>query len=226
MAEIIDLDSSLFLYLNGLHCSFFDTFMSMFSGRYIWIAMYASLLYVMLRKFDGRQFLTLAMAVGLTIVLADQICATVLRPVFERLRPSNLENPLSEFTHIVNGYRGGAYGFPSCHAANSFALAVFTALMFRKRSFTLFIFTWAIMNSYSRIYLGVHYPGDLLVGAVIGSVCAGLCYLAANRICKFSGHTLRPYDRLPLSKPILIVYITAGVTLIYITVSSVLSVIS
>lgn len=87
--------------------------------------------------------------------------------------PSNPENPLSEMVHIVGGYRGGSYGFPSCHAANSFALASFLTLLFANRKLSLFIFAWAVLNSYSRVYLGVHYPGDLLVGAIIGTA-AGL----------------------------------------------------
>ena len=87
--------------------------------------------------------------------------------------PSNPENPLSEMVHIVGGYRGGSYGFPSCHAANSFALASFLILLFANRKLSLFIFAWAVLNSYSRVYLGVHYPGDLLVGAIIGTA-AGL----------------------------------------------------
>ena len=100
-------------------------------------------------------------------------CATLIRPEVCRLRPSNPENPLSEMVHIVGGYRGGSYGFPSCHAANSFALASFLTLLFANRKLSLFIFAWAVLNSYSRVYLGVHYPGDLLVGAIIGTA-AGL----------------------------------------------------
>lgn len=101
------------------------------------------------------------------------VCATLIRPEVCRLRPSNPENPLSEMVHIVGGYRGGSYGFPSCHAANSFALASFLILLFANRKLSLFIFAWAVLNSYSRVYLGVHYPGDLLVGAIIGTA-AGL----------------------------------------------------
>lgn len=87
--------------------------------------------------------------------------------------PLQSRNPLSEMVHIVWGYRGGSYGFPSCHAANSFALASFLILLFANRKLSLFIFAWAVLNSYSRVYLGVHHPGDLLVGAIIGTA-AGL----------------------------------------------------
>lgn len=100
--------------------------------------------------------------------LADQVCSSLIRPVVARLRPANLENPIVDMVYIVNGYRGGSYGFPSCHAANSFGLALYVVFTFRKRWLSLFIIAWAVLNCYTRIYLGVHYPGDLLVGGIIG----------------------------------------------------------
>lgn len=109
-------------------------------------------------------------------------CATLIRPEVCRLRPSNPENPLSEMVHIVGGYRGGSYGFPSCHAANSFALASFLTLLFANRKLSLFIFAWAVLNSYSRVYLGVHYPGDLLVGAIIGTAVGLAMAFAAGYV--------------------------------------------
>lgn len=116
---------------------------------------------------------------------ADQVGATVIRPVVCRLRPANLENPISEFVQIVNGYRGGRYGFPSCHAANTFGLAFFLFYLFRNRALNWFIMLWAVVTCYSRSYLGVHYPGDLLVGAFVGFVGASLCYWLFSRLCKY-----------------------------------------
>lgn len=133
---LAQLDANIFLFFNGYHNGYFDNFMSMFSGRFIWIPMYAGLLYMMLRRYQPVKVIVMLVGIALSITLADQICATFIRPIFERLRPSNLQNPLSEFTHIVNNYRGGAYGFPSCHAANSFALAAFAACMIARRPFT------------------------------------------------------------------------------------------
>lgn len=176
MTEAIqNIDTSVFLFFNSFHSGFFDNFMSLYSGRFIWIPTYAALLIVMLRRYSWPKVICLLVGIALSITLADQICATLIRPIFERLRPSNPDNPLSTLTHIVNGYRGGAYGFPSCHAANSFALAVFAATMLRQRSFTIFVITWAVINCYSRVYLGVHYPGDLIVGALIGSIVGFMC---------------------------------------------------
>ena len=180
------IDTQVFLALNGLHAPYFDVFMKLFTGKWIWVPMYAAVLFAVVRNYRWRQTLavlvcnyrwrqTLAVlvCVALAITIADQVCATLIRPEVCRLRPSNPANPLSEMVHIVGGYRGGSYGFPSCHAANSFALASFLILLFANRKLSLFIFAWAVLNSYSRVYLGVHYPGDLLVGAIIGTA-AGL----------------------------------------------------
>lgn len=228
MTEAIqNLDASIFLFFNSAHCSFFDSFMSLYSGRFIWIPTYAALLFVMLRRYPLAKVLCLLVGIALSITLADQLCASVIRPVFERLRPSNLANPLSEFTHIVNGYRGGSYGFPSCHAANSFALAVFAASMLRQRSFTVFIIIWAVINCYSRIYLGVHYPGDLLVGAIIGSAIGYLCCRAALAVYshyfasgRFGGD--KPVITLATpSRKLNLMEIVAIITLIYIIIASI-----
>ncbi len=183
---INDIDTQAFLALNSLHAPYFDWFMSLFSGKWIWIPMYAAILFAIVRNYRWKQVAVMVVFVALAIVAADQVCASVIRPVICRLRPANLSNPLSQMVHIVDGYRGGAYGFPSCHAANSFALAVFVAIIFRNKRLSLAIFGWAVINSYSRIYLGVHYPGDLIVGAAVGAVCgavtAAVALFTANRI--------------------------------------------
>lgn len=174
------IDTQVFLALNGLHAPYFDAFMKLFTGKWIWVPMYAAVLFAVVRNYRWRQTLAVLVCVALAITIADQVCATLIRPEVCRLRPSNPENPLSEMVHIVGGYRGGSYGFPSCHAANSFALASFLTLLFANRKLSLFIFAWAVLNSYSRVYLGVHYPGDLLVGAIIGTVSGyGFC----RRLC-------------------------------------------
>ena len=171
------IDSQVFLALNGLHAPYFDAFMKLFTGKWIWVPMYAAVLFAVVRNYRWRQTLAVLVCVALAITIADQVCATLIRPEVCRLRPSNPENPLSEMVHIVGGYRGGSYGFPSCHAANSFALASFLTLLFANRKLSLFIFAWAVLNSYSRVYLGVHYPGDLLVGAIIGTAAVWLWLL-------------------------------------------------
>lgn len=218
------IDSDVLLFFNSCHSVFFDNFFFLFSGKFIWIPMYVAILMAFIRRFNVRQLVFLLLGLALAITLADQLCASVIRPIFERLRPANLENPLSQFVHIVNGYRGGRYGFPSCHASNSFALAMFTALAFRRRSYTLFIFAWAIINCYSRIYLGVHYPGDILTGAVIGCLLAWGCYLLACFLTNYSFKQITPNGDFKLYKQITVYNITqliAILTIIFIILSSI-----
>lgn len=181
MEFLLNLDQSLYLFFNGFHTPLLDSFMMLFTGRFIWIPLYVALAMLLWHAFGTRRAVFFLMMAGVAILLTDQTCASLIRPLVQRLRPSNPENPLSELAIIVNGYRGGMYGFPSCHAANSFALAVFIAMLLPRWRIVLFITLWAAANSYSRLYLGVHYPGDLLVGAIIGSAFGFLCAKIAKR---------------------------------------------
>ena len=108
--------------------------------------------------------------------LADQISVKVFKEGFERLRPSH--NPeIKDLIHTVKGYRGGQFGFVSSHAANTFAMAFFTSKLFRNRYYSWFIFIWAAVVSYSRIYLGVHYPLDIIGGALLGMLLGYLVFI-------------------------------------------------
>lgn len=179
-----DIDARLLLIVNGAHSPFFDSVMWCISGRWIWVPFYAVLAYLLFRRMSWKRASICLVTIGLIILAADQTCATLIRPEIGRLRPANLNNPLSSFVHVVNGYRGGRYGFPSCHAANIFALAVFMSLVIRHKWFTVMIFSWAFVVSYSRMYLGVHYFGDLFCGATIGSLFAVLFYYLQNYLFK------------------------------------------
>lgn len=179
-----DIDARLLLIVNGAHSPFFDSVMWCISGRWIWVPFYAVLAYLLFRRMSWKRASICLVTIGLIILAADQTCATLIRPEIGRLRPANLNNPLSSFVHVVNGYRGGRYGFPSCHAANTFALAVFMSLVIRHKWFTVIMFSWAFVVSYSRMYLGVHYFGDLFCGATIGSLFAVLFYYLQNYLFK------------------------------------------
>jgi undecaprenyl-diphosphatase len=179
-----DIDARLLLIVNGAHSPFFDSVMWCISGRWIWIPFYVVLAYLLFRRMSWKRASICLVTIGLIILAADQTCATLIRPEIGRLRPANLNNPLSSFVHVVNGYRGGRYGFPSCHAANTFALAVFMSLVIRHKWFTVMMFSWAFVVSYSRMYLGVHYFGDLFCGATIGSLFAVLFYYLQNYLFK------------------------------------------
>ena len=160
------IDTSLFLFLNGIHSPFWDIIMWHISGKLEWIPLYVFFLFLIIRKYKMKAVWVL-LAIVLVITLADQISVKLFKEQFERLRPCH--NPeIQHLVHRVNNKCGGKYGFVSSHASNSFALAMFLSLLFRKRLFVGLIFFWATVVSYSRIYLGVHYPGDILGGAILG----------------------------------------------------------
>ena len=182
MDFIISLDKELLLYLNGLHSAFFDNFMFNYSKVWVWIAFYVSILFLLVKNY-GKQSVWMILALILCVTIADQIASGILKEAVGRLRPSR--NPDFEgLVHLVNNYTGGRYGFASSHAANSFALAVLSALFLRNKYFTSLVIVWAVINCYSRIYLGVHYPLDILAGAFIGTAASFLLYFIHGKIFK------------------------------------------
>ena len=178
------MDEEILLWVNSHYTDFLDAFMPVMTHRFAWIPMYLALAYAIIRTLGWKKGGLFIAAVALTTVLSDQIGASVIRPWVARMRPSNPENPLSEMVRIVGGYRGGAYGMPSCHAANTVGLLTIFLLRFRSRVFGGVLALWVLMQMYSRMYLGVHYPTDLLVGGVLGVACAFcsfIIYMYANK---------------------------------------------
>ena len=164
--QLLKLDTNLFLWFNSHHSPFWDDVMWLISGRIEWLPLYLVLITCIIYRFRWKS-IPILIAVILTIALADQLAVKAFKEVFERLRPTH--NPeIQHLVHIVNDYRGGSYGFVSNHAANSFSLAMFISLLFKNHYITIGMFFWAFLVSYSRIYLGVHYPGDILGGIALG----------------------------------------------------------
>ena len=169
MIEFLDhIDRHLFLLLNGLHSPFWDKVMWFASGKVQWLPLYLILAGWLIYRFRWRAVLVFIFT-ALLITASDQVSVKLFKEVFQRLRPCRDEE-IMKVVHLVRGYCGGMYGFVSNHAANTFALASFTALLFRRRAYTVFIYAWALFVSYSRIYMGVHYPGDVIAGAVLGDM--------------------------------------------------------
>lgn len=125
LTPLTELDTDALLAVNGWKHVWADQFMYAYSGKWVWVPFYASILYVLFKNYNWKYVIGCLFAIGLTIAFADQIGASVIRPLVERLRPSNPANPISHMVEVVNGYRGGRYGFPSCHAANTAGLAFF-----------------------------------------------------------------------------------------------------
>jgi undecaprenyl-diphosphatase len=140
-----------------------------------WIPLGIVLLYVLMRMKNWKNALLVILCVGIAITLADQMASGIFKPLVARLRPSH--NPeLQGVIDLVGDYRGGRYGFFSSHAANTCAVAVFLSLLFRKRVFTVAICSWAMLNSWTRLYLGVHYVGDIMVGLIWGAFVGGMVF--------------------------------------------------
>ena len=172
---LIDIDTEALLAINGFHDVFQDALWWMVSAKWSSLLILVALLWVLLHQNRRHALLVLAMLV-LAFVLADQVSSGIIKQLVERLRPSH-DPSLGDAVHIVNGYRGGMYGFVSSHAANSFAIITFMALLFRNRALTIGLTVWALMQCYSRMYLGVHYPGDILGGMVVGLLTGWLAWM-------------------------------------------------
>jgi len=167
LEKLLTFDRSLFLTLNGLHAAWLDPVMYWTSKSLVWMPLFLILLGFVINTFHWRT-ITVLVAVALMITVSDQLTNLVKNDT-KRLRPSH-EPALAASVHIVNEFRGGEFGYYSSHASNTFALAVFLILLFQKRYRYLYLLLtgWAVLMTYTRIYLGVHYPLDVLSGAAIG----------------------------------------------------------
>lgn len=144
--------------------------MALISSKLIWVPLYAFILVMLGIKYK-RSLLLIIPIIILTVTASDQLSVHAFKEVFQRLRPCH-EPELSGLVHTVNNKCGGLYGFVSSHASNSFAVAVLSLGLLRKKWFTAVILFWAALVSYSRVYLGVHYPGDIIGGALLGTLIA------------------------------------------------------
>ena len=166
LETLLKLDTDLFLFFNSINSPFWDKIMWIISGTKTWIPLYLLVLFFVFKQYKWTGFITLLFMV-LLVVIADQSSVQLFKNTFQRLRPCHNE-AISNLVHIVNNKCGGLYGFVSSHATNTFAFAVFTSLFFSKKYISLLLIFWALVVSYSRIYLGVHYPLDVIGGGILG----------------------------------------------------------
>ncbi len=168
------LDKQLFLFLNSLNSPFWDQVMYILSGKVIWAPLYLAILIYLGIKYKKR-FLVIILFIIVAVAMADQFSVQIFKNIFHRLRPCH-EPSLQGMVHLVNGECGGLYGFVSSHASNSFNVALLSLMFIQKRWYTISILIWATVIGYSRIYLGVHYPGDVICGSMLGALIGWSVY--------------------------------------------------
>ncbi|MBQ8442269.1 MAG: phosphatase PAP2 family protein [Bacteroides sp.] len=179
----IDFDQQLLLDINGSNSLFWDGFMWTATNMLTWMPLAVVLLYVIFKNNKVKEALLIIGMLALVILLTDQISSGFCKPFFARFRPTQ-DPELMYQIDIVNGYRGGMYGFVSSHAANTFGIAIFISLIVRSWSLGITLIVWACLNAYSRMYLGVHYPGDIFFGTLLGLSAGVLVYMLYNYLQK------------------------------------------
>ncbi|NQV03669.1 MAG: phosphatase PAP2 family protein [Bacteroidia bacterium] len=185
--SLMHFDQTFFLALNGVHSPFFDQFFYYATKPIVWLPLYLLSFILIIREFRWKT-ITIVIAVALVITASDQL-ANFSKYETQRLRPSH-EPEIEQLVHSVNDYKGGQYGFYSAHASTNFAITIFLILLFRRRYRWMIpvLLIWASIMAYSRVYLGVHYPGDIIVGSFIGVILGSL-------FAWLTGYAIRYQDR-------------------------------
>ncbi len=187
--SLIDTDRAVTLSLNGSRSLYLDNVSDLYTSVWVWIPLSLVAIYLIIRNVQARKIIPVLIAIVLTVVICDQVSSHVAKPLFARLRPTRDLDILHQ-VDTVGGYIGGQYGFFSGHAANSFGIAVLLLWYVRDWWFGLSVGIWAALNSLIRVYIGVHFVGDILAGAIFGSLTGTVLYWTYRLF--FNGKLLSP----------------------------------
>lgn len=191
MGELIRLDQLATLWVNGSQSLFWDNLMVTVTNTFAWSLLIVMLFYVIIHNNDARHILLIFLCLALMIFVADRVCSGLVKPTVARWRPTQ-DPHLMYLIDTVNGYRGGRFGFFSGHSSNTFCVATFLALLFRHSLLSVVLYLWAATTTFTRLYLGVHYVGDVFVGALFGIIVGVLFYFLYNYLSRFC-QTSRSY---------------------------------
>jgi len=200
LETLLQLDRELLLALNGSSSLYLDILVRTLTSAVTWVPLYVALFFLVLKNNESFLKILLIMAcAGLCVLLTGTIDDTIVKPLVARWRPTH-DPQIGAVVDIVNGYRGGRFGFFSAHACNTFSVAVFFSILVRSRLLTLTLVVWSLVNCWTRLYLGVHFPGDILVGLLWGAVVGVGVYLLYNYICRrYLGRTGYISDKYTMS---------------------------
>ncbi len=179
--DIITLDQQATLALNGSSSLFWDNVMLTVTNTFSWSLLIIMLLYIIFKNNSVKESLFILLTIGVMIFVADRFCSGLVKPTVARWRPTQ-DPMLMYLVDTVNGYRGGRYGFFSGHACNTFCMAMFLSWLFRSTRMTVTLFFWAATTTFTRLYLGVHYLGDVTVGLFVGLFIGFAFYLLYNHL--------------------------------------------
>ena len=174
--QLIDLDRWLLLAVNGSTSLYFDGLVKTLTTAATWIPLYLALFYLVMKNNNSvAKIAFIVGCAGLCYLFAGALDDGIVKPLVARWRPTH-DPVIGWQVDVVNGYRGGKYGFFSAHASNTFSLAVFFSLLVRSRLLTTVLVSWSLLNCWTRLYLGVHFPGDILVGLLWGGIVGSTVY--------------------------------------------------
>ena len=180
---LIETDRLATLSVNGSDSLFWDGVANLYTSVIIWIPLAVTAIFLIIRNIESKKLLLVLLMAALVVLACDQLSSSVFKPLFHRLRPTR-DPFILDMVDTVNGYRGGLYGFFSGHAANSFGLAVLFMRLVKDKLFSISVIIWALINSLIRTYLGVHFVGDILAGAVAGCLIGSLMYWIYSLLTK------------------------------------------
>ena len=173
--KFLPLERELFFAVNGSESIYLDNAMWTYTSTLTWLPMVIFILYIAFRNQKLKEGLLVLGALVLLFVLTDQISSSFFKPLFKRFRPTHHPDFMN-LVDVVRDYRGGKYGFISGHSTNSFGLAIFFSLLFKNKYVTAFMIFWAVLNSYTRVYLGVHFISDIIGGLILGTLIGFFVY--------------------------------------------------